>query len=80
MEPATIRARILELARSELGLQGELPDGDLAEHLDSVQRLTLVVAIEDTFEVVLEPEDEEAVVTLDDVVAVVARALEARHA
>ena len=40
-----------------------------------MQRLTLVVAIEDTFEICFEPEDDEAIVTLDDVVATVHRRL-----
>ena len=67
------------LARKELKLT-ELPEGDLAEHLDSVERLTLVVAIEDHFRITLEPADEELVNTLDDVVALVHRKLaEQRH-
>ena len=75
MTRAAIRAQVEALARTELRLDGELPDGDLAEHLDSVQRLTLVVAIEDTFEVCFEPEDDEGIVTLDDVITVVHRRL-----
>jgi acyl carrier protein len=48
-----------------------LPDGELADSLDSMQRLSLVVAIEDHFEICFEPEDDEAVRTVDDVVAVI---------
>lgn len=70
-----IRAQVEALARSELRLEGALPTGDLAEHLDSVQRLTLVVAIEDTFEICFEPDDDESVVTLEDVVTTVQRRL-----
>jgi acyl carrier protein len=40
-----------------------------------VQRLTLVVAIEDHFSLAFAPEDDEAVRSLDDVVALVARGL-----
>lgn len=75
-DTATVKARIVELARSELRLDGELPEGDLAETLDSVQRLTLAVAVEDTFEVVLEPDDEAAIATLDDLAARVVVLLE----
>lgn len=75
-EAAAIRARILDLARVELRIDGgavdTLADGDLARHLDSVQRLTLVVAIEDSFGICLDPDDEARVATLDDVVALVA--------
>lgn len=75
MDAATVRTRIEALARSELSWEGPLPEGDLAEHLDSVQRLTLVVAIEDTFEICFEPEDDESATTLDDVIGVVVRRL-----
>jgi acyl carrier protein len=56
-----------------------LPDGPLDEHLDSVQRLTLVVAVEDHFGICFEPEDDEEARTLDDVVRIVQRHLEATH-
>jgi acyl carrier protein len=79
MDEAAIRARILELAAAELRLDAvpveALADGDLARHLDSVQRLTLVVAIEDTFAICLDPEDEAELATLDDVVRFVAARL-----
>lgn len=71
---------IAELAARELRWQGPLPEGDLSEHLDSVQRLTLVVAIEDRFEIVFEPEDEESVRTLADVMRVVRHKLGGAHA
>lgn len=71
-----ILAAIAEIARSELRLEGPLPDGDLSEHLDSVQRLTLVVALEDRFEVSFLEEDDEAVRTVDDVVRVILHRLE----
>jgi acyl carrier protein len=79
---ADVRARILDLARTELRLDeapiAALGDGDLARHLDSVQRLTLVVAIEDTFAICLDPDDEGRVATLDDVVALVVERVRAR--
>ncbi len=69
-----IRAEVTALARRELKLPGPLPAaGDLAEHLDSVQRLTLIVAIEDRFEIAFDPDDEEGVRTLDDVVRLIRR-------
>ncbi len=70
----SVREQVLALAQEELG--DELPpvDGDLSELLDSVQRLSLVVAIEDHFKVAFEPEDDDAR-TLDDVVSIVERHL-----
>ena len=66
-----LRAEIVELARAELHLDGPLPDGDLAESLDSMQRLSLVVAIEDRYQIAFEPEDDESARTLEDVARLV---------
>lgn len=69
-----IRAEVTGLAGRELKLPGPLPEtGDLAEHLDSVQRLTLIVAIEDRFGIAFDPDDEDGVRTLDDVVRLIRR-------
>ena len=72
-----IRAQIVAIARTELRRRDDLAsDAQLAEHLDSIQRLSLVVAIEDHFEVAVEPEDDQLALTLNDVVDIVARRLE----
>ncbi len=75
--PEEIRATLHQLARDELRIEGPLPDGDLSGHLDSVQRLTLVVAIEDHFEIIVEPEDEDGLRTIDDLVALIGARLAA---
>jgi len=72
-----IRERLAELVRTELRIEGALPQGTLADHLDSVQRLTLVVAIEDAFRICLLPEDEAAIVTMEDVVSLIHTKLQA---
>ena len=41
------------------------------DQLDSVQRLTLVVAIEDHFKICFEPEDEAQVHSLEDLVTMI---------
>lgn len=64
------------LARLGRGVQiAELPQGELASSLDSVQRLSLVVAIEDHFRVVFSPEDEERIRTVDELVAAIGQKL-----
>ena len=68
MTPTEISAELAKLVQTELRMDGPIPEGDLAEHLDSVQRLTLVVAIEDRFKICFDPEDEAAIQTLSDVV------------
>ena len=47
------------LVKDELGFTQPLPEGDLSEHLDSIQRLSFVVAIEDHYHIAFEPEDDE---------------------
>lgn len=66
----SVRAELLRIAVDQLGWTG-LPEGDLADRLDSVDRLALVVAIEDRFLVAFEPEDDASARTVDDVVRVV---------
>jgi acyl carrier protein len=51
--------------------------GDL--QLDSLQRMTLAMELENRFALCFEPEDEEGLATVGDVVELVARALEARE-
>ena len=70
MTDAELRVTIGELVQRELGWSGPLPEGELAAHLDSVARLTLVVALEDHFQVCFDLEDDTQVRTLDDLVRV----------
>ena len=76
-----IRHAVLQLARRELALPPEQvdqlqDDTDLGQHLDSIQRLSLVVGIEDHFQLCFEPEDDEQAVTLGDVITIVQARLE----
>ncbi len=68
-----IRQTLRELAVAELDWEGELPDGAIADYLDSLQRMALVVAVEDEFRIVLEPDDEERIETIDDLVTIIRR-------
>ena len=75
-----IRQQVLTIAGAQLALSGaelaQLSDtADLSEHLDSVQRLTLVVGIEDHFQICFEPEDDEQATTMRDVVHIVQQRL-----
>ena len=71
----TIRQTLLELAQKELQLTKELKDEALSKQLDSMQRLSLVVAIEDHFKICFEPEDEEEIETIGQVVELIHRKL-----
>ncbi|RMH21509.1 MAG: acyl carrier protein [Acidobacteria bacterium] len=68
-------AAVARLLREELDLAGELrPEMRLVEdlELDSIRLLTLATAVEDRFFICLDEADEEAIVTLGDLVAVIA--------
>ena len=71
MSPEQIQTTLVELARTKLRLDGALNAGELADQLDSVQRLTLVVAIEDHFEVCFDPEDETQIHNMADLVGMI---------
>ncbi|MCP3959843.1 MAG: acyl carrier protein [bacterium] len=72
--------RIAEVARDKLELKVEVrPETRLVEdlELDSIRLLTLAMEVEDRFEICLDEEDEEGIVTVADLVDVVGRKLAA---
>jgi hypothetical protein len=69
MTPASVRAQLAVIATEQLGWHRALPEGRLADALDSMERLALVVAIEDAFGIAFTPEDDETVHTVDDLVS-----------
>jgi acyl carrier protein len=71
---AAVAREIVRLAREELRLEGEppAPDVPLAESLDSLALLGLVVAVEDRFQVILADDDAAATRTLADLARLVA--------
>ena len=75
MTDAEILDALKGLVRDKLKMEGTL-EGDLADHLDSIQRLTLVVAIEDHFEICFDERDEAEITGLDDLL----RAIKAKVA
>lgn len=66
-----IRDQLLDIAHHELDWEGELPRGALMDSFDSLQLMTLVIAVEDRFRIFLEPEDEERIATIDDLIDVI---------
>ncbi len=71
---------ISEVARDKLDLEVELHrDMRLVEdlQLDSIRLLTLAMEVEDRFEICLDEEDEEAIVTVADLLDVVGKKLAA---
>jgi acyl carrier protein len=60
--------RLEQIVRRELDWEGELPSGELALHFDSLQLMTLLVAVEDHFHIVVEPDDEQELETAADMV------------
>ena len=66
---------LTRLAKEELSWEA-LPSGSFSQHLDSMQRMSLVVAIEDHFCICFEPEDEEEIDTLESLVHMIALKLD----
>lgn len=78
MEAQEVRETVAALARDETNWKGPLPEGPLDRHLDSLQRLALVVAIEDRFQICFDPEDEQRIRSVEDLVAGIVSKLGAR--
>ena len=76
MSPEEIQKELNHLVKKKLRYDGPLDEGELAEKLDSVQRLTLVVAIEDHFRICFDPDDEQQIRHLDDLLQMIGKKLE----
>lgn len=72
----SIKDSITEIVKTELQWTEGLPEGDFTKQLDSIQRLSLVVAIEDEFEICFSPEDDTSIQTLNDLCQAILRILE----
>ncbi len=70
-----IEARIETVARAALALGEASLDPALGATLDSVQRLTLVVAVEDDFGVALDPTRDAEILTLRDLAGAIQEGL-----
>ena len=66
-----IFAVITKIIQEELGWKEALSQTHPVQELDSMQQLSLVVAIEDHFEICLDPEDENRIETLQDLVSLI---------
>ncbi len=72
MKPEQVREAVLAILLDEVKWEGPVPRGPLDRHLDSLQRMSLIVAIEDRFHICFEPEDEETIVDFEDLVRTIA--------
>ena len=62
---------ITRIIKEELGWKDALSPQHPVKELDSMQQLSLVVALEDHFEICLDPEDENQIETLSDLVSLI---------
>ena len=62
---------ISQIIKEELGWKETFTPLHPVAELDSMQQLSLVVAIEDHFEICLEPEDEKKIETLQDLIRLI---------
>ncbi len=75
MSEADILDALRQIAQDKLKVDRPL-NGDLANHLDSIQRLTLVVAIEDHFKICFDEADETEIRSLNDLVHMISTKLD----
>jgi acyl carrier protein len=70
---AAVAREILRIAREEVRLEGDPPalDEPLAQSLDSLALLALVVAVEDRFRVILDDDDAASARSLADLARIV---------
>ncbi len=76
MTEATILEGLSAIAKTHLAYEGDLPmDAPLVEtlKLDSIRMLTLMVEVENRFEICLEEDDESSIESLRDLIEVVRR-------
>lgn len=64
-----IRVILKEIALQELNWKEDLPSGSLSSSLDSMQKMSLVVGIEDRFLICFEPEEEETIDSVETLVS-----------
>ena len=76
MNDIEIRNILQEIALEELDWSQDLPQGSLSEELDSMQKMSLVVGIEDRFLICFEPEEEEQVDTVETLIAFISKKIE----
>jgi acyl carrier protein len=71
MKPERVRDELLGILAEQFGKEVDWKDdlsGRLDRRLDSLERMSLIVAIEDHFLICFEPEDEATIEDFDDLV------------
>jgi acyl carrier protein len=69
MTSIEIHTALRKIALEELDWKEDLPTGSLSASLDSMQKLSLVVGIEDHFHICFEPEEETSIDTVEALVS-----------
>ena len=59
------------LVAEELGWDKELPNENLSAYLDSIQRLNLLVCIEDHYEIVFEEDEDHSIDSLEQLINII---------
>lgn len=67
----SIRKTIQSLVQEELGWTQEIPKENLSGYLDSIQRLNLLVCIEDHYRIAFEEEEDHSIDTLEQLIGLI---------
>ena len=80
MNHTEIRNALQEIAQDELDWNQDLPSGSLSEELDSMQKMSLVVGIEDRFLICFEPEEEDQIDTIETLISFISQKIKEKDA
>ena len=67
----SIRKTIQSLVQEELGWTQEIPKENLSGFLDSIQRLNLLVCIEDHYRIAFEEDEDHSIDTLEQLIGLI---------
>ena len=66
-----IKATLQQLVQQELSWTQEIPTENLSAHLDSIQRLNLLVCIEDHYKIAFDEDEDHSINTLDQLIELI---------
>ena len=74
-----IQKTLQKLVQQELGWDRDIPQENLSGYLDSIQRLNLLVCIEDHYRIAFEEDEDHSIDSLDQLIAIILSKLQEKQ-
>ena len=74
-----IQKTLQKLVQQELSWDQDIPKENLSGYLDSIQRLNLLVCIEDHYRIAFEEEEDHSIDSLDQLIAIILSKLQEKQ-